>query len=97
MTSQTQAGRCLRQELSAQPVGRSTASPIAATSIGEDVLTVKRASCGPRGLAGVRRYRAAATCGRGSFSIRMAVALNSAVPDFGSVASIVSRFVATSS
>ena len=31
------------------------------------------------------------------FSIRMAVALNSAVPDFGSVASIVSRFVATSS
>src|SRR5439155_21619815 len=33
----------------------------------------------------------------GSFSIRIAVALNSAVPDFGSVASIVSRFVSTSS
>ena len=33
----------------------------------------------------------------GSFSIRIAVALNSAVPDFGSVASIVRRFVATSS
>ena len=31
------------------------------------------------------------------FSIRMAVALNSAVPDFGSVASIVSRLTATSS
>jgi hypothetical protein len=29
--------------------------------------------------------------------MRIAVALNSAVPDFGSVASIVSRFVATSS
>ena len=33
----------------------------------------------------------------GSFSTRIAVALNSAVPDFGSHASIVSRFVATSS
>ena len=32
---------------------------------------------------------------RSSFSIRIAVALNSAVPDFGSVASIVSRFVST--
>ena len=30
-----------------------------------------------------------------SFSTRIAVALNSAVPDFGSVASIVSRFVST--
>src|SRR6185295_2015284 len=32
-----------------------------------------------------------------SLSIRIAVALNSAVPDFGSAASIVSRFVSTSS
>ncbi len=42
---------------------------------------------------------AAAVAGVGapSFSIRMAVALNSAVPDFGSVASIVRRLVATSS
>ena len=32
-----------------------------------------------------------------SFSIRMAAALNSAVPALGSVASIVRRFVATSS
>ena len=32
-----------------------------------------------------------------SFSMRMAVALNSAVPDLGSVASIVRRLVATSS
>ena len=45
------------------------------------------------------RYPAAtgSGAGAGSFSIRIAVALNSAVPDFGSVASIVSRFVATSS
>ena len=35
--------------------------------------------------------------GASSFSMRMAVALNSAVPDFGSVASIVSRLTATSS
>jgi hypothetical protein len=35
--------------------------------------------------------------GSASFSIRIAVALNSAVPDLGSVASIVSKFVATSS
>src|SRR6185503_19166225 len=40
---------------------------------------------------------AAAPAGAVSFSMRIAVALNSAVPDFGSVASIVSRFVATSS
>ena len=45
----------------------------------------------------VRSAQPAADRSRGSFSIRIAVALNSAVPDFGSVASIVSRFVATSS
>ena len=43
------------------------------------------------------RPSAQAGTGASSFSIRIAVALNSAVPDFGSVASIVRRFVATSS
>ena len=36
-----------------------------------------------------------APTGSGSLSIRTALALNSAVPDFGSVASIVSTFVST--
>src|SRR6185437_14969809 len=40
---------------------------------------------------------AASVWGRGSFSTRIALALNSAVPDFGSVASIVRMFVCTSS
>ena len=48
----------------------------------------------PRGSGPGAPYAPAATP---SFSIRMAVALNSAVPDFGSVASIVSRLTATSS
>ena len=46
-----------------------------------------------RSAAGALRPRTGAP----SFSIRMAVALNSAVPDFGSVASMVSRLTATSS
>ena len=44
-----------------------------------------------------RGRQAPAGTGAASRSMRMAVALNLAVPDLGSVASIVSRFVATSS
>ena len=60
------------------------------------------ASLGAVAVAGRRRRSEVfatqpAPAATGSFSIRIAVALNSAVPDFGSVASIVRRFVATSS
>ena len=50
-----------------------------------------------RGALGVRRLRLQQLEIHQSGSTRIAVALNSAVPDFGSVASIVRMFVATSS
>src|SRR5207302_10071730 len=52
----------------------------------------------PTRQAKVHRYlEVTAGSAAGSLSIRTAVALNSAVPDFGSTASIVRTFVATSS
>src|SRR5207247_10207791 len=52
--------------------------------------------CGPSDSAAGRANRHAGTA-LASFSIRIAVALNSAVPDLGSVASIVRMLVATPS
>ena len=51
----------------------------------------------PAGLRRLALARAVSTRADSSFSTRIAAALNSAVPDFGSVASIVSWFTSTSS
>ena len=51
----------------------------------------------PQRATGPPQTGYATGAGAPNFSIRIAVALNSAVPDFGSVASIVRRFTSTSS
>ena len=62
-----------------------SAGDAAASTTWRSIGQCPRGRAQPRALRG--RHR------RASFSIRIAVALNSAVPDFGSVASMVSRLV----